>query len=271
MSLLKGTATVPESHRQHRQAFKAFVEQETDAWQHSADAKRLYTLFDEWNAVYFDGRLTVPYLVLLEPSSPRRLGDTSSMSGWGGKLQIRLRPSLLNGTYPCLRSGEAFAEGRFLFVADVLLHEMIHHFHLEVTGDTEEAFHGHGPAFRDDCNRIGAALGLPPVRSAKKRGLDKDLPSCAQWPHNVRPPGYYLGAYVEPTPEPPVPPTPVKDCATCARVSPLIDRALLFMRSLTPTQRKINGVVGCTEALLAMRAVVPIIGDTPVGVDAEED
>ena len=29
----------------------------------------------------------------------------------------------------------------------------------------------------------------------KKRGKDKDLPSCAQWPHNVRPAGFYLGAY----------------------------------------------------------------------------
>ena len=74
MSQLDGTPTVPESHRRHRQAFKMFVEQETDAWQHSADAKRLYTLFDEWNAAYFDARLTVPYLGLLEPGSPRRLG-----------------------------------------------------------------------------------------------------------------------------------------------------------------------------------------------------
>ncbi len=29
----------------------------------------------------------------------------------------------------------------------------------------------------------------------KKRGKDKDLPSCAQWPLNVRPRDYYLGAY----------------------------------------------------------------------------
>jgi hypothetical protein len=36
------------------------------------------------------------------------------------------------------------------------------------------------------------------VRPAKARGKDKDLPTCAEWPHNVRPPGYYLGAYVPP-------------------------------------------------------------------------
>jgi hypothetical protein len=265
MSLSDGTPTVPESHRRHRQDFKAFVEQETDAWQHSADAKRLYALFDEWNTAYFDTRLTVPYLVLLEPGSPRRLGDTSSVSGWGGKLQIRLRPSLLNGTYPTLRSGEEFAEGRFRYVADVLLHEMIHHDHMEITGEREESFHGHGPAFRDDCNRIGATLGLSAVRSAKKRGPDKDLPSCAQWPHNVRPLDYYLGAVMEPTPEPPQPPTPAPVCGVCQEVSEWIERGLLFLDSLTTRQQALDGVVGCRNALLRMRALVPIVGDATEG------
>jgi hypothetical protein len=256
MSQLEGSPPVPESHRQHRQAFKAFVEQETDTWQHSADAKRLYALFDEWNAAYFDGRLTVPYLVLLEPGSPRRLGDTSSISGWGGKLQIRLRPSLLDGTYPHLQAGAEFAEGRFRYVADVLLHEMVHHFHMEITGAREESFHGHGPAFRDECNRIGAALGLPPVRSGKKRGPDKDLPSCQQWPHNVRPPDYYLGAVIEPTPEPPQPPTTQKGCESCEAVSPLIDDALVQLRRLILLQ-KTGPYQACEQALLAIRAIVP--------------
>jgi len=264
MSPLEGTPHVPESHRRHRQEFKTFVERETDTWQHSADAKRLYALFDEWNAAYFDGRLTVPYLVLLEPGNPRRLGDTSPMSGWGGKLQIRLRPSLLDGTYPHLRSGDAYAEGRFRFVSDVLLHEMIHHYHQEVTGKRETAFHGHGPAFRDVCNRIGATLGLAPVRSSKKRGADTHLPSCAQWPHAVRPPDYYLGAYIEPEEEGPTPPIPTAPCDVCLAVSPLIDQALMFLRSLTPTQRTLGGVAGCADALLAMRSIVPTSGDAMV-------
>jgi hypothetical protein len=56
------------------------------------------------------------------------------------------------------------------------------------------------------------------VRAAKARGKVKDLPSCAHWPHNVRPKGYYQGAVVEeeendktpptpPEPEPPAAPT----------------------------------------------------------------
>ena len=52
----------------------------------------------------------------------------------------------------------------------------------------------HGPAFHDECNRIGKELGLPPVRTAKARGPEKSLPSCAHWPFNVRPEGYYRGA-----------------------------------------------------------------------------
>src|SRR5829696_8026828 len=97
--------------------------------------------------------------------------------------QIRLRPSLLTGTHPRVNGS---AEGRFLFVADVLLHEMIHQWQQEVSGETDEAWHGHGPAFRDKANEIGARLGLGIVRTSKKRGKDADLPSCSYWPHVVR-------------------------------------------------------------------------------------
>jgi len=115
------------------------------------------------------------------------------MSGLGCRSQIRLRPSLLTGTHPRVNGS---AEGRFLFVADVLLHEMIHQWQQEVSGETDEAWHGHGPAFRDKANEIGARLGLGIVRTSKKRGKDADLPSCSYWPHVVRPEDYYLGAYV---------------------------------------------------------------------------
>jgi len=40
-------------------------------------------------------------------------------------------------------------------------------YHDEVTGQVERGYHGHGPAFRDECNRIGKELDLPPVRTAK--------------------------------------------------------------------------------------------------------
>jgi len=41
-------------------------------------------------------------------------------------------------------------------------------------------------------------MGLPPVRVAKARGPEKDLPSCAYWPNCVRPASYYKGAFVMP-------------------------------------------------------------------------
>jgi hypothetical protein len=85
-----------------------------------------------------------------------------------------------------------------LLVEDVLLHETIHQYHNEVTGKTEDSYHGHGPAFAAECNRIGAILGLPEVRPVKRRGKGKHLPSCAYWPLNVRPRDYYRGAFVPP-------------------------------------------------------------------------
>ena len=76
-------------------------------------------------------------------------------------------------------------------MVDVLLHETVHQWHQEITLKQDLGYKGHGPAFRDVANRIGADLGLGVVRVAKARGKLKDLPSCAQWPHCVRPPQYY--------------------------------------------------------------------------------
>lgn len=98
--------------------------------------------------------------------------------------------------------GKEYEKGRFLFIADVCLHETIHLWQDEVEGDLEPAYHGHGPLFRDKCNEIGAKLGLPSVRTCKKRGKDAELPSCSHFPHNVRPAGYYQGAYVREREEP---------------------------------------------------------------------
>jgi hypothetical protein len=74
---------------------------------------------------------------------------------------------------------------------------MIHLHCDEVIGEPETSYKGHGPVFAGECNRIGETLGLSRVRPAKKRGKDRDLPSCAQWPENVRPAGFYLGALAE--------------------------------------------------------------------------
>jgi hypothetical protein len=183
---------LPAEALQHRRAFREYVLNRAVPW-HRQHLTRLYALWDDWNVSHFGGRLAPPYILLNEPSNPRRFGDCYKVSGFGGISQIRLRPSLLAGTHPLVRPG-ADPEGLFLFVADVLLHEMVHQFHQEITGDAEDSYHGHGPAFRDVCNRIGPGLGVGTVRSCKRRGRDRDLPSCSQWPYGLRPEDYYLGA-----------------------------------------------------------------------------
>jgi hypothetical protein len=97
-----------------------------------------------------------------------------------------------------LKPGDEYAEGRMRFVEDVLLHESVHQYCEEALHEGEASYKGHGPVFARECNRIGAALGLPPVRLAKRRGPNKHLPNCADWPWNVRPADYYLGALADP-------------------------------------------------------------------------
>ena len=187
-------APLTPADRQHREAFAAYAKEHGHG-PYRPLLERLYALWEDWNQSYFAGKLVTPHILLAEPKSPRALGDHSNISGWGSKNQIRIRPSLWDGSHPKARAGDEYAEGRFLLLADILLHETIHQYHDELTGQVENSYHGHGPAFRDECNRIGEELGLPPVRTAKARGSAKALPSCAHWPLNVRPEGYYRGAF----------------------------------------------------------------------------
>jgi len=184
-------------HVQHRREWWDFVLREAEPW-HRDHLALLFSLWEHWNREHLDGKMVPPYILLAEPVAPNVYGDTTSVSGFGGRSQIRLRPSLLTGTHPHVRAGSQYAEGRARFVADVLRHEMIHQWQIEITGNRETGYHGHGPGFRDRANEIGAALGLAPVRDSKRRGADADLPSCSGWPHNVRPIDHYLGAYTPP-------------------------------------------------------------------------
>jgi len=197
-SLVAGTPVInvitPEDIA-HRKGFWEFVETHGAPW-HKQHLGRFLELWLQWNQEHYASMLVPPYILLNEPSAPIRYGDCARISGFGGRSQIRIRPSLLEGTHPDMRSEDVYAEGRFLFVADVLMHEMIHQWQQEVVGNTEGSYHGHGPIFRDKANEIGERLGLPMVRTSKDRGKkDKGLPSCSQWPHNVRADEHYQGAY----------------------------------------------------------------------------
>lgn len=185
-------ADIPRPVREHRADYWTWVKR------HGAEPARsaLLALRDHWqrvNASHFRGRLLLPYITLTEPSEPRRFGQCCPLSSWGSHMEIRIRPSLLDGSHPAMRDGDGYAAGRFAFVADVLCHETIHQWQAEVTSKTEDAYHGHGPTFTARANEIGAALGLAPV-VARNRGGSTE-PRSAQWPHNVRPAGHYGHAY----------------------------------------------------------------------------
>jgi len=178
----------------HRRGFERFVLEHAEPW-HREHLGRLFVNWRTWNGDHFESRLEPPYLVLAEPAYSRAYGCCAALSGFGGRSEMRIRPSLVRGSHPHVLSGREYQDGRDRFVDDVLLHEMVHQWQFEVLGDPEPAYQGHGPLFRDVANRIGSVLGLSRVRDSKRRGTDKDLPSCAQWPHCVRTADHYLGAY----------------------------------------------------------------------------
>lgn len=170
---------------------------------HSTEPQRgtLLALRDHWrtvNAEHFGKLMAEPYITLSEPSTPSLLGQCYAVSSWGSRLEIRIRPSLLLGTHPRIAGGDRYREGRLRFVADVVTHEMVHQWHMEHSGISEDAYHGHGPSFTECANGIGRSWGLPPVVAKRRNGSEE--PRAAQWPHNVRPADYYAGAYLPTVP-----------------------------------------------------------------------
>jgi Domain of unknown function (DUF4326) len=156
----------------------------------------------EFNETYFGGELVPPFLAFEEPGHTTCYGEYSTVSAFGGSGQIMIRPSLLAGTLQHFRKGNRNKKGMRRFMDQVLLHEMIHQWQHEVNGTDLGEFAnygGHGDTFSAKANEIGARLELPPVRLRNKKSHSRDtadLPSPSQWPHNVTPVSYYLGAYV---------------------------------------------------------------------------
>ena len=193
-SAILQTAELPESVAGHRADYWTWVQDHAEPHRR----QQLLTLRDHWrdcNRLHFAGRMMQPYITLTEPSAPQILGQCCSVSSWGSRLEIRLRPSLLDGTHPNLLS--AGIEARLQFVKDVLLHEMIHQHVMEHEPDVNEnSYHGHGPVFTAHANRIGARLGLSEVVVRNRAAETK--PKSAQWPHCVASPDRYGGGYVRP-------------------------------------------------------------------------
>jgi hypothetical protein len=193
--------TLTEHDIEHRREFAEYATRHSDREFHRPVLDRLYRHWVSINRDHFAGACVEPTIDLVEPKSARLLGEYDPVGSHGQKGGIRIRPNLVTGKHPALREGDDFAEGRMRYVEDVLLHESVHQYCGEVLHDDGRGYKGHGPTFAGECNRIGAALGLPEVRPAKARGPLKELPSCAGWPMCVRPRDYYLGALADPEPE----------------------------------------------------------------------
>lgn len=116
--------------------------------------------FDGLNARFFDGQL--PRLHFM-------------VNRWAGQP----------AGYFAIKTGAVFfhpgtiEQGRE-FVADSLLHELVHHALRLGTGDADG---DHGVRFVAMANRIGARLGLPLV--------DPGTDAAEWWPQSVRPEGYH--------------------------------------------------------------------------------
>jgi hypothetical protein len=186
VSLLDGT---------HKEAELRALIREYARSQEGYDA-RLYDLWDEWNDEFFEGRMVPSLIQLTDPGQTHCYGCCTNFSGLAGiRSAIKIRRSILDGTLRDLKHGSRDPQGLRLFLEDVLLHEMIHQWHHEVTGQVDDSYSGHGPAFSAKANEIGARLGLPIVRRTCKSRDGKE-PSPSQWPHDVRADGYYLGAHI---------------------------------------------------------------------------
>lgn len=158
----------------------------------------LYTHVERWNHDYFANTLFPPHFLIMSPKIAKAEADYAPISGWGSHSQIRIRPSLIDGTHPHLKHGSLDPEGIQRYWLDTALHEVVHQYCHEILGKPESAEKGHGRVYALECSRVGALMGLPPVGPARQTRNTHGLPSCSFWPTSVRQPNeidYYLGAY----------------------------------------------------------------------------
>ena len=222
--------------------------------------RKLYEHYEKCKLEFFpDTALPTPIIELTPPSSAKAWGEFLPQSQSGIESKINLRPTILTGEHPKVSGLEEHAFGRQLLMYDILVQQMLRMFCVEVLKEPENSFHGHGPRFRDECNRVGQILGLSQVRTAKKRGQDKDLPSCTNWPYIVRPEGYFQGAW---------PIQVLNEPVNCVRTNTIqnttedsftpnfwvppehLDWMNEFLGSLFKTERKLDATLGNIELQL---------------------
>ncbi len=194
-------STIPEQDRKLRQVISDYTTSDAAAPQVQDLQLKVKAQWEQWNAMYFDGQLVTPMVIFTQPGKPQALGEYSTTSVHGSRGEVRIRPTIPEGRHPLWECNnpkrpidlppapEPTEEQRMRYTIDVALHETVHQWQDEIHGTKAI---GHNAKFRDKCNEIGRELGLGPVRGKlRKDSPDTNLPFCGQWPHCVRPEGYY--------------------------------------------------------------------------------
>jgi hypothetical protein len=190
------SSTSGEAFDEERIRFAKFAARQAEPVYRDVAAE-LYRCWWRWNVQYFRGRLKEPHLTI-GITGPRALGFCKPITDFGAILQITLNQRVVFGAHRIVHAAWP-SDGLKLFIRDILLHEVIHQWQFEIAANHEKSYRGHGPRFCGQCNRIGEDLGLPPVVVRRRGEKHADRPLCTQWPHCVRPPGFYLDD-VEETP-----------------------------------------------------------------------
>jgi hypothetical protein len=151
--------------------------------------KFLYNQWEGSNAADFGSRLMPPHIDIGR-TAPRSLGHCHATTGYGASLQLLLNEGLVFGSNTeWVVNPDQF--GHRSFVSDLLLCLTVQQYVLEVRGDDESGYRGHGPLFTERANLIGTRLDLNPVIVRRRGPEDEGRPVAAGWPFNVRPEGYY--------------------------------------------------------------------------------
>ena len=181
----------------HRQDFEDYVINKAQPT-YRLHLERFYRLWHQYNRVYFASAMTPPYLMIDQPHDQLSYGGYEPITGFGGLTGIIVRESIVTQDHIDLSFGDKNPAGIDLLLEDIILHYATRQYCAEVLGKPDQFESGHGGTYVKECNRIGAILGLPdvgPARTAKRSKSGTVLPTCAHWPWNVRPAGYYYGAY----------------------------------------------------------------------------
>jgi hypothetical protein len=181
----------------HRQDFEDYVINKAQPT-YRKYLERFYRLWHQYNRTYFFSTMTPPYLMIDQPHDQLSYGGYEPITGFGGLTGIIIRESVVTQDHIDLSFGDKNPAGIDLLLEDIVLHYAVRQYCAEVLGKPDQFESGHGGTYVKECNRIGAMLGLPdvgPARTAKRSKSGTVLPTCAHWPWNVRPAGYYYGAY----------------------------------------------------------------------------